>query len=119
MADWERAVFSWQPSLAVVRSQWPIHDLWQSRHRQRSDIDIDLTDRPQAVVVHRRNDDVDCELLSAAQAVVLEFLLRGAPLGAAMENLAEINGAADEAATMFRDWLAVGWITGARLAPNT
>lgn len=115
MADWERVAFAWQPSIAVLHSPWPILDLWLTRDTERTAIDVDLSNRPQAVAVHRRGLDVDCRLLSETEAAVLQSLLRGATLGSAMA-IATTDADAEAVAAMFSDWLAAGWITGAQLA---
>ncbi len=117
MSDWERAIFSFQPSLAIVHSAWPIRDLWQSRQIPRTEIDIDLTDRPQSVLVRRSGYEVDCDLLPDAHAIVLESLLGGSTLATAMASLAECAGSEEDPARMFATWLAAGAITAARLAP--
>lgn len=118
IADWDRASFAWQPAIAIMRSAWPVLDLWQTRDTRREEINLALADRPQVVVVFRRGLDVACELLSPARATALEALLRGATLGAAMENLAALGSPPDAATAMFRDWLSAGWITGISAAPR-
>jgi len=116
MGDWERAVFEFQPSVRIVRSTWPICDLWEARRTPRGEIDIDLTDRPQAVLVRREADDVDCVVLSTHEAVVLESLSRGATLTATLDALSESDTAAADIGPMFSSWLAAGMITAVRPA---
>ena len=118
MDDWERAILGFQPSVAIVQSTWPILDLWAARDTPRDEIDIDLTDRPQTVLVHRIGWDVDCAALDAAQAAVLAPLLGGAPLGQAMQALAEIAGdASPDPAAMFASWLSAGLIASVEPLP--
>lgn len=107
--DWDRAVLSFQPSVAVVRSSWPLCDLWTSRDTPRDEIDIDLIGRPQIVLVHRHGDDVDCTVLEPPAALLLGTLLDGATLGQAMEALATCADGVDPAA-IFAGWLGDGLI---------
>jgi len=118
MSDWERAVFTLQPSVSVVRSPWPIRDLWEARRTPRGEIDIDLTDRPQTVLVRRNADDVDCVALPTHEAEVLESLSGGATLAATLDALSESDAAAADIGPMFSSWLAAGMITAVRLAPT-
>ncbi len=116
MNDWERAVFSFQPSAAVVSSPWPIYTLWQSRDDDRTAIDIDLRDRPQAVLVYRRGYDVDCKMIAAAQRRAFEILQAGTTLAEASAALAEAEHAATDITQIFGDWMRMGLIASAHLA---
>ncbi len=114
MEDWERVVLSFQPSTTLVRSDWPIHDLWQARDTPRDDIDIDLTDRAQDVLLYRRDYEVECRLLTRHESIALDSLLSGSTLGRTMETLAE-NDPGTDTSQMFGQWLATGLITSAAL----
>jgi hypothetical protein len=85
---WERAAFRFQPSVCVVRSPWPIHDIWEARDTELAEIYIDLRDRPQNVLVHRTGLTVRCKTVADGEALALEELLAGRPLGRALEKLA-------------------------------
>lgn len=113
--DWDRAVLSFQPSVAVVRSSWPLCDLWTSRDTPRDEIDIDLIDRPQIVLVHRRGDDVECSVLEPTAALLLETLLGGATLGEAMQTLTALDDAGTDPAQTFAGWLGAGLIASVDL----
>ncbi len=114
MEDWERVVLTLQPSTRLVRSAWPIHDLWQARDTPRDDIDIDLTDRAQDVLVYRRDYEVECRLLTPQESIALDSLLSGSTLGGTMEALAD-NDSKTDTSQMFGQWLAAGLITSATL----
>jgi hypothetical protein len=108
--DFEQARLAFQPSLAVVRSRWPIVVLWQSRETPTEEIDIDLRDRPEIALVHRRGLDVACNRIDAAEADCLTALLAGETLGRAAAELAEqtSEGAVGE---WFARWSALGLVT--------
>jgi len=116
MDDWERAVLRFQPSLAVVRSPWPIHALWQCRDTPRDEIDVDLNDRPQTVLVHRDGLEVHVGTLEPAEAAALESLHGGATLAATMEQLAALDAAPEGVMTHFAAWIRAGLITEITLA---
>ncbi len=114
MNDWERVELGFQPSTALVRSPWPIYDLWNARETARTEIDIDLQDRPQSVLVFRHGYAVEGRNLDRAEANALQSLMDGAPLGSAIERLAESDPDADTS-RMFGQWLASGLIARASL----
>jgi hypothetical protein len=110
IGDFEQARLRFQPSLAVVRSRWPIVVLWQARETPTGEIDLDLRDRPEIALVHRRGLDVACCAVDAVEADCLEALLAGETLGAAA---AEIADRATEGAVVewFARWSALGLVT--------
>ncbi len=85
--DWEKARFIFQPSAALLQSDWPILDLWNARTKPIGEIDIDLVNRPQSVFVSRVDLQVRCELLEKRQHDLMKNLLAGQTLGAACEEL--------------------------------
>ena len=98
-----------QPSLAVVRSAWPIVELWEARETQVAEIDIDLRDRPQVAVVHRRGLEVVCRVADPLEADCLEGLRQGRPLGEAAALL-EGRGAEGAVGGWFAAWSAAGLV---------
>jgi hypothetical protein len=131
LEQWEGATIELQSSVAVVRSAWPILDLWNLRETPISEIDLDLAGRAQIVLVSRDGFSVGCDLIESAQAVVLEALLEGVTLGAALERLAPASdeGADESAASAvstapavskwFAAWSARGLIVDCRAASAT
>jgi hypothetical protein len=109
--DFQGARLGFQPSLAVVRSRWPIVELWEARDTPIEEIDIDLRDRPEIALVHRRGHDVACRAIEATEADCLAALLAGETLGRAAAELAErtSEGAVGE---WFARWSALGLVTG-------
>ena len=76
-----------QPGVALVSSRWPIHELWMARERERSEIDVDLVDRPQSVWIYRRGYDVTTELLDDVEAGIARSLLAGRTLADVMHQM--------------------------------
>ena len=68
-------------------SAWPIRELWMTRELDRSEIDLDLADRPEQVLVHRVGFAVETQSIDALEALALERLLDGARLGEVMQAL--------------------------------
>ncbi len=100
--DWQRACIRFQPSLAVVRSAWPIRTLWELRDVPHGEIDVAVEGRPESVVVLRTGGDVRVELVQDAQAQAIAALARGRRLDDVAAELAD-RGLPAQAAS---DWLA-------------
>jgi hypothetical protein len=115
---WERAVLELQPSVAVVRSAWPIREIWESRTRPVDEIDIAIEDRPQCVLVHRVGFKVACEAVDEAQAVALEALTAGRTLGETAELLADAGHDAERVGAWFSEWNRRGLVV-ACVSPGT
>jgi hypothetical protein len=118
MDQWEIARVTFQPSVAVVRSRWPVLDLWNVRDTARKDINLVVDGRPQSVLVYRDALSVACDAVTPAKAVLLAQLLDGASLGVAAESLTESSGSwiqesIDEpldVGAWFAHWTALGLI---------
>jgi hypothetical protein len=108
---WDRAVLRVQPGVALVRSPWPIHDVWEARTQPRDTIDIVVEGRPQDVLVYRVGFRVAADVVATDEATLLELVLAGATLGGAMTRL-ETSGIAGDAVTR---WLT-GWVSRGLLA---
>jgi len=116
MDEWERAVLRFQPSLAVVASAWPIHDLWNCRDTPREQIDVDLADRPQTVLVHRDGLDVTCRVIDATEAAALDSFAAGATLADTVEKLAALDTDPEAVMTHFAAWVRAGLIAAVALS---
>lgn len=98
-----------QASLAVVRSAWPIVELWEARETPVAEIDLDLRDCPQVALVHRRGLDVVCRVAEPLEADCLERLCLGQLLGDVAAFL-EGCGAEGAMAGWFAAWSTAGLI---------
>lgn len=110
MEDWERARIEFQPGLALVRSPWPLRELRETRDCERSQIDVDLVERPDRVLVRRRGFEVIVESIGEVEADVIERSSAGTPLG---EIIAHLEGAGVAARTLFElfgRWVSVGLV---------
>ena len=116
MAEWERAVLRFQPSVALVSSAWPIRSIWECRETPVEQIDLEMTDRPERVLIYRNGLQVCCESVDAHEATVLAALLAGRSLG---DTARSIEGAGDGGslpAAAFARWMRAGIIVRCCLA---
>lgn len=110
LEDWDRAVLHFQPSVAVVRSAWPIRDIWEARETPREEIDIDLEGRPDDVFVRRNGPEVECTSIPSVQAGVLESLLGGRSLGDVSNELIELGQDPADVSAWFAAWMQAGLV---------
>lgn len=110
LEDWDRAVLHFQPSVALVRSAWPIREIWQAREMPREEIDIDLEGRPDDVFVRRNGFQVECTSIPPAQGHVLEALLGGRSLGDVSNELIELGQDPADVSTWFAAWMQAALI---------
>src|SRR5262249_18841288 len=85
------------PGTALVRSEWPLDDLW--RCRTESDdaaVEITVEGRPRDVLVYRRSSSVRCDAVDATAARLVEAAALG---DATLDDLLELVApGADESA---------------------
>jgi len=110
MEDWERTRIEFQPGLALVRSPWPLRELRETRHSERSQIDVDLVDRPDRVLVRRRGFEVVVESIGEVEAEAIERLRAGGPLGDTITRLAGAGVGAQTVFELFGRWISIGLI---------
>lgn len=118
MEDWERARIEFQPGLALVRSPWPLRELRETRHSERSQIDVDLVDRPDRVLVRRRGFEVVLESIGEVEAEAIERLCAGELLGDTIARLAGAGVGAQTLFELFGRWVSVGLIAACQ-APSS
>ncbi len=110
--DWTGAVLRFQPSVALVCSDWPIREIWDARETLRADIDIDLRNRPDRVLVRRSGYTVLCESLDDTAARCLAALLEGQTLGRVAEALVANSSDPASVFASFARWMELRMITG-------
>ena len=115
MADWERTVLGFQPSVALVCSEWPIRSIWECRETPIEQIDLDLRDRPERVLVYRSGLQVHCESVDRHEAGILADLLAGRSLGEVARRGASVRDGDTVLAATFARWMRAGIIV--RCAP--
>jgi hypothetical protein len=74
-----------RPGVAVLRSAWPVHDIWACRDMPASEIDVPLRGRPCSVLVARRGLDVVCRPLDEPSVAVAEAAAAGRRLAEVLE----------------------------------
>jgi hypothetical protein len=62
---------------ALVRSAWPVVEIWRLRDRPDADVDLPVEGRPETVLVHRDGLELRCRRASEAEAVLIESASRG------------------------------------------
>jgi hypothetical protein len=110
MRDWETAVLHFQPAVALVRSAWPILEVWRHRETPADEIDIELEGRPQSVLVYRTGTSVHCVEVESAHAQALAGLLAGGRLGDVTRDLSEQDIEGDAVSGWFATWMRDGMI---------
>ncbi len=113
--DWSEAKIEFQPATRLLRSAWPIRELRDAREVERSEIDIDLVDRPDQVLVYRADFDVVTESLDDSDALIFESLARGCRLGEVSLTLAEAGAAPARMSELFARWTASGLVRDCRV----
>ena len=118
LEDWERAVLHFQPWVAVVQSNWPVREIWESSETPIEEIDIDLCGRPDRVLVRREGFAVICESVGAAEAHALRLLLDEAALGEAIAALADSGADAASVSSWLARWVSRRMIAGCTRCPS-
>ncbi len=111
VVDGENLLFRFQPHVFVIRSFWPILDIWSARHLPPEKIKIEVENRPQAVFVHRQGEQVFCQKADAIEAAVLQQLLQGETLSRAFDVMTEADDMTP-VQSWFSKWIALGLMTG-------
>jgi hypothetical protein len=114
--DWAGARIGLQPGMALLRSAWPLRELRESRHLDRSAIDIDLANRPDRVLVYRAGFEVVAESVDEHEAAAIERLRAGQPLGEVTAALDAAGAEADAVSGFFGRWASLGLAVSCRPA---
>lgn len=99
---------------AVVRSAWPIREIWACRHLAPADIDVPVSPRPSAVLVTRRGLDVLCRAMDEAALGLLGAAAAGLTLASVLDTDAQDPTAL---VTAFRQLVEDGAIARPRWLP--
>jgi hypothetical protein len=92
--------FGLLPGVALVRSSWPLDELWACRFEGDDEaISVALEGRPANVLVFRRDGRVRVERIGEAEALLLEAASCG---DATLADLQELTGASADAAGLER-----------------
>ncbi len=115
--QWQRARIAFQAGVRLLRSDWPVRELWEARNTPLEQIDIVLQGRSDAVLVYRQQLQVRCQSLDDRQAVALSALIDGATLGQVTGGLAAEGYSASDVGSWFAAWSERGLI--ARCSTDT
>ena len=87
--DWEKIKLEFQPHVQILKSDWPVWDIWHARKEPVEKINIDLIGRSQQILIYRNEWRVKCEPIDRTQFHLLEGLLQLKTLGEVTERLLE------------------------------
>jgi len=87
--EWEGLKITFQPSVSLLLSRWPVLDIWLKRKEPAEMARTHSEIRPQNILIGRRELLVRCELLDSNQLQLMKGLLSGRLLGEVCEELAE------------------------------
>lgn len=73
-------------AVAVLRSRWPIYDIWTCRNKPLAEIDVPLAGRPCSVLVSRRGLDVVCRPLDDVSLALIGAFDAGRALAETFES---------------------------------
>ena len=110
--DWENATLQFQPTVACIRSPFPLVELWQARHSPREEIDLLIDQQERAVLVHRSAYDVHCTVIDVREGATLSWLLDGLMLGEVVRRLTGEGHAEAPLGTWLAAWMQQGWLVG-------
>jgi hypothetical protein len=108
--DWMRARIVFQPSVMLLRSEWPLSDLHDAQEVDRESIDIDLSRQPRQFLVYRMEFNVKIESVSEIEAYAVEEFKRGVRLGEVVGSIAERGADAGAVAQLFSRWSSLGLV---------
>ena len=114
---WDQLRLSFQPSVGLAASAWPIRDIWTARRQPRETVNLELAGRSQRALVFRHGLDVRCELLDEPEFRLLAELLAGRSLGDACLALSQVEPSA--VTPWFARWMREGLIVRADAAPSS
>ena len=87
------------PGVALVRSSWPLDELWACRFEENDDaVSIGIDGRPADVLVFRRDGRVRVERVGGMEAALVEAASCGGATLAELQELAGADGDADHSA---------------------
>ena len=109
--NWENLKFSFQSSVQIVSTSWPVFTIWSERLTEIKAHHTAPLLKTEHLLVSRKEDQVFCERISSEEAFLLGKLFAQKSLGEACEALSE-NEEAHELAVSewFTKWMNRGFI---------
>ncbi len=117
--DWEKSRLVFQPSVQLIHSEWPVLDIWGVRKKPVHEIRLDVAGRPQWALIFRAGTEIRTRILQPREHILMTQLMKGMPLGQALEIAAlpeEESGMIQE---WFQFWAAAGLIANLKVLQNT
>lgn len=75
------------PGTSVIRSPWPLIDIWKLKDKSEGQISLDITGRPSVVLIYRKGLKALCRNLDELDARLVEAAATGATLAEIQANL--------------------------------
>ena len=108
--DWEKIRMVFQPSAHLIRSAWPVLDIWNARKKPVGEIKIDLAGRPQNILVFRQDTEVHTRVMEPNESAFFAEMKKGTPLGKAVEKIALSEEEIPSIQKWFQFWALAGLI---------
>ncbi|MBL0319572.1 MAG: putative DNA-binding domain-containing protein [Alphaproteobacteria bacterium] len=77
---YEKLCFGIHPGAFIIRSDFPVLQLWQQVLDRPDDVDIDLNTGNESILIHRQGIDVKLKIISVAEALFLDSIMKGQTL---------------------------------------
>lgn len=106
----ESLVFSVSPSLALLFSAWPVHEIWRRHRNGEAPREIGASNRPDRLVIARAGLKVEVNRISREDYALLEAIVQGHTL-----TQLSTDPRLQDAMNRIPDFIARGWICGFRL----
>lgn len=116
-ANGENLIFQFQEHVYCIRSPWPVLDIWNARNLSPKEIKIKVDDRPQSILVYRAGEKVVCQMMDQLEAVLFQGLMRGEPLGKALEFLSKAEDL-PPVQEWFSGWMSNQLMIGFQIKPT-
>ncbi len=113
----EHLIFQFQDHVYCMKSRWPVLDIWNARNLPPKEIQIKMDGRPQSILVYRLGEKVFCQRMDPLEAAFLQGLMRGEPLGKALEFLSEAEDL-PPVQQWFSGWMLNQLIVGLQINPT-
>ncbi len=116
--NWNRLRLEFQPFVKILRSEWPILDIWNARKTPLKEMNIPLIGRPQNALIYRHQFEVYCKPMEKLEYEMISCLFAGKTLGEACEYLATLTEEELPVAEWFSFWSSNGLLSLSDAVPK-
>lgn len=108
--QWPTVSLVMDPPLRVLKTQWPVHQLWNRREDPDPLKNFPQTPHPTGITVFWDSDGVWVQPLSLGETLALQGAKDGLPLGKIMNRMGSVSPS--EVQEWFAGWIQKGWVKG-------